>query len=117
MELTSKFPSNWKSFIRVNENKTELFQLLAESATGRDFPEKPVFSTYGDKVLSAPRRGDKIQIDPCTHEEADIRLVLHLLDAAHAGHKKIMIRTCDTGVVGIILSKLASIPMAHEVWL
>jgi len=45
------------------------------------------------------------------------RLVLHLLDAAHAGHEKIMIRTCDTDVVMIILSKLASIPMAREVWI
>ena len=58
VELSSKMPSNWKSFLRVNENKTELFHLLAEEATGRYLPQKQVFSTYGDKVLSAPRRGD-----------------------------------------------------------
>ena len=91
--------------------------MLAEEATGRDLPQKQVFSTYCDKVLSAPRRGDKVQIELCSHEEADTRLVLHLLDAAHAGHEKIMIRTCNTGVVVIILSKLASIPMAREVWI
>ena len=62
-------------------------------------------------------RGDKVQIEPCSHEEADTRLVLHLLDAAHASHEKIMIRTCYTDVVVIILSKLASIPMAREVWI
>ena len=117
VELSSKMPSNWKSFLRVNDNKTELFHLLAEEATGRDLPQKQVFSTYGNKVLSAPRRGDKVQIEPCSHEEADTRLVLHLLDAAHAGHEKIMIRTCDTDVVVIILSKLASIQMAREVWI
>ena len=59
VELSSKMPSNWKSFLRVNDNKTELFHLLlAEEATGRDLPQKQVFSAYGDKVLSAPRRGD-----------------------------------------------------------
>ena len=72
-------------------------------------------------MLSAPRRGDKVQIEPRSHEEADTRLVFHLLDAAlhddDAGHEKIMIRTCDTDVVVIILSKLASIPMAREVWI
>ena len=55
VELSSKMPSNWNSFLRVNENKTELFHLLAEEATCRDLPQKQVFSTYGDKVLSAPR--------------------------------------------------------------
>ena len=68
-------------------------------------------------MLSAPRRGDKVQFEPRSHEEADTRLVFHLLDAAHASHEKIMIRTCDTDVVVIILSKLASIPMAREVWI
>ena len=116
VEPSSKMPSNWKSFLRVNENKTELFHLLAEEATSRDLPEKQVISTYGDKVLSAPRR-DNVQIEPCMHEEADTRLVLHMLDAANAGHEKIMIRTCDTDVVVIILSKLACIQMAHEVWI
>ena len=28
--LTSAIPNNWQGFLRVNENKTELFQLLAE---------------------------------------------------------------------------------------
>ncbi|WAQ99045.1 hypothetical protein MAR_023418 [Mya arenaria] len=55
VELSSKMPSNWKSFLRVNENKTKLFHLLAEEATGRDIPDKQVFSTYGDKLLSTPR--------------------------------------------------------------
>ena len=91
--------------------------MLAEEATGRDLPQKQVFSTYGDKVLSVPRRGDKVQIEPCSHEEADTRLVLHLLDAAHAVHEKIRIRTYDTDVVVVILSKLAIIPMAREVWI
>ena len=44
-------------------------------------------------------------------------MILHLLDAAHDGHENIMIRTCDTYVVVIFLSKLASIPMAHDVWI
>ena len=81
IELSSKMPSNWKSFLRVNDNKTELLLLLAEEATGRDLPQTQVFSTYGGKVLSAPRRGDKVEIEPCSHKEADtsICLMRHML--------------------------------------
>ena len=56
VEFSSKMPSNWKSSLRVNENKTVLFHLLAEETTGRDLPEKQVFITYGDKV-----QGDEIK--------------------------------------------------------
>ena len=64
VELSSKMPSNWKSFLRVNDNTTELFHLLAEEATGRDFPQKQVFSTYGDKVFSAPGEEIKYKLNP-----------------------------------------------------
>jgi hypothetical protein len=55
-----------------------------------------------------------VQIEQCTHEEADRISVLYLLDVANAVHEKMVIRTCDTDV---ILSKLASISMAFEVWI
>lgn len=58
-----------------------------------------------------------MQIEPCTHEEADRISVLYLLDVANAVHEKMVIRTCDTDVVLVILSKLASISMAFEVWI
>ena len=51
VELSSKIPINWKSLLRVNDNPTELFHLLAEEATDRDLPQKQVFSTYGDKCF------------------------------------------------------------------
>jgi len=56
-----------------------------------------------------------VQIEQCTHEEADTRLILHLPDPAHADHEKRMITTCNTDVVGIILFKLANILMTHKV--
>ena len=56
-----------------------------------------------------------MQIEQCSHEEADTRLILHLLDPAHVDHEKRMITTCNMDVVGIILFKLANILMAHKV--
>ena len=50
---------SWKSFLRVNDNKTELLHLLAEEATDRDLPQKQVFSTYGEKVFQ--HQGEEIK--------------------------------------------------------
>jgi len=33
---------------------------------------------------------------PCTHEEADNRLIIHALDESLRGHRRIKIRTNDT---------------------
>ena len=45
----------------------------------------------------------KLNIEPCNHEEADTRLLLHVLDGANSGIKKVSIITVDTDVVVIAL--------------
>ena len=42
VEAASNVPSNWQSFLRVNENKAELFHMLAEEVTNIHFPGKEV---------------------------------------------------------------------------
>lgn len=116
VEPSSKVPGNWQSFLHVDENKTELFHMLAEEITRINFPDKEVYSTFDDCVLSSHRHDDKSQVEPCTHEEADTRVVLHVLDAAYQGHRNIMVRTVDTDIVVLILSKIHSIPI-NEVWI
>ena len=55
-----------------------------------------------------------------SHEEADSRMFVHLLDALEEGNNKIMLRTVDTDVVVICLGKFhnlkASFPDS-EVWI
>ncbi len=36
---------------------------------------------------------------PCSHEEADTRILLHVQDAARQGYSKVLIRTVDTDVI------------------
>jgi len=42
---------------------------------------------------------DLSELSPCTHEEADTRMILHSLYAARLGHEVASIRTVDTDVV------------------
>ena len=89
--------------------------MLAENVTSNERQHKEIYSTYGTKVLCSPVREDRQAIEPCSHEEADSRIVLHILDAANDGHEKILVRTGDTDVVVIIVSCLQNIPL-KEIW-
>ena len=81
-----------------------------------EVPEgKEIYTTYGESVLSATKRTDLGVLAPCTHEEADTRLMVHALDATSRGHRRIRIRSNDTDVVVLALS-VASILQADEVW-
>ena len=42
---------------------------------------------------------------PCNHEEADTRIVIHVLHALQSGRTSVLIRTVDTDVVVILVGK------------
>ena len=45
------------------------------------YPEgKSIYSTYGDGILSSTEKTEMRLLVPCTHEEADTRLMVHVLD-------------------------------------
>ena len=101
----NNLPGNWKDFLRVDQNKQDLFKYLAECATSIDV-EKQVISTYGRQVLSTiPIPSNNIaRLAPCNHEEADTRMLLHAADAVQCGYSKILLRTVDTDVVVLAIA-------------
>lgn len=54
-------------------------------------------------------------LTPCTHDEADTRLLLHVLVATLLGHRRVVIRTNDTDVVVLAVSVVNIIPV-EELW-
>ena len=65
---------------------------------------KEIYATSGKHVLSCINREDITRLDPCTHEEADSRLFLHILDASSHGYRRIMITSNDKDVVVLAVS-------------
>ena len=57
-----------------------------------------IISTYNSDVLSNHPR-DLAKLAPCTHEQADTRIILHLEDAVKDENDELSIRTVDTDVV------------------
>ena len=45
-------------------------------------------------------------METCTHEEADNRIMVHILHAIQQGDKKIMVQTVDTDVLVILIGQL-----------
>lgn len=112
---STRIPKNWSTFLRDDNNETELFSYLAQQATSIECSPKEVVSTCHEKIMSSSPR-DLSHISPCSHEEDDTRTLLHAVDCCKVGHKKIMIRTVDTDVLVIAVTLFERLG-ADELWL
>lgn len=98
-------PSNWAEFLRVDDNKTSLFHFLANSNLNDEVrcEGKVVLATYDDQITVILGNICTNDIQPCNHEEADTRLILHCWHAGQFFCNKVAIRTVDTDVVVLAL--------------
>ena len=65
---STQIPSKWKDFLRVDDNKTEIFKFLAEEVTRLPIEEGIIiYSTYGNDVLSTMACVNTTNIAPCSH--------------------------------------------------
>ncbi len=78
---------------------------------------KQLVITDGEKVVSKPALSGVDLLSPCSHEEADSRMLLHASHAARQGHQKMLIRTVDTDVVVLAISVVQHLPAGTELWL
>ena len=118
--VTSKtpIPRNWTSFLRNSEIKTQLFICLAENIINRIALDegKQMYCAHEDTVLTQPNNLDVFALSPCTHEEADTRIFLHLKDAVNKGCSNIAIRVTDTDIL-IIATALFEDIGVQKLWI
>ena len=69
-------PLNWKSFLRLDDNKKELFEYLAARVQSLRLSNLEVISTAALGVISSTTT-DIAGMAPCNHEEADTRIFVH----------------------------------------
>ena len=114
---TSLIPKMWANFLHVDENKIELFAFLSSQIVDDLHVEsnKQLFVTSGCHTLSRPVQQVFSELDPCSHEEADTRMMLHVFHAVNSGYNKIMIRTVDTDVVVLAINFQQRHPVM-ELW-
>jgi len=114
---SGELPRNWSDFLHCDDNKTELFQFLSSCVAAIQLDKnKQLVVTNGPNVLTCNTNACS-ELDPCSHEEADTRMLLHVAHAANSGHAKVMIRTVDTDVVVIAIGCFHRLSNISELWL
>ena len=109
--LSTVMPKNWKDFLRVDQNKTELFGFLSREAIRLPIADgNEMYATCGTEVLCSPAESDLTSLAPCSHEEADTRMLLHVADVVQKGTRKV------SGVVVLAVASFHSIN-PDELWL
>jgi len=114
----TELPANWQDFLCADQNKTELFHYLADACINNDLGNKIVLMTYDDQVRLLVGAVDTTALSPCSHEEADSRMILHGLQSSYSQHnaKTLAIRTVDTDVVVLALTFFRKLNLS-QLWI
>ena len=97
-------PTNWSGFLRLNQNKTELFASLSKGVLLHAEDDMVLTCSYDTTCITNTNQIASSFISPCNHEEADTRVFLHVSDISLQGHSKIIIRAVDTDVLVLAVS-------------
>ena len=104
----TKIPGDFRSnFLTNSDNKNDLHVYLAEQFVGTPIFQKHLVVTCNDSILTNNENiiaEDKIS--NCDIEEADQRIIRHLINCAKNGFKKLFVSTGDTDVLILLMSVL-----------
>ncbi len=97
----TKIPKNWTDFLHVSENKQQLFEFLTSKVQDHKFPDDLiVVITDGQSVGGAVGvQSSEFAFPNCNHEEADMRIFIHLKHAMASGAKRLQVRAADISLV------------------
>ena len=115
MSTTTPLPKNWQSFLCVDKNKEELYHYLSECISSISIPDKEIFTTQNNIVVSAHECQIETRLSPYNHKEADTRIFLHANHCSQNGHRKICIQTVDTDVVVLAIATYHAMSL-DELW-
>ena len=108
-----KLPSNWKTFLRCSENKSELFPFISKRIV-ENF-SKLVITTVEENVI-CNQQYDLGDLMPCNMEEADDRMLLHVNDASKY-YSKHLIKTVDRNIVVISITVFQELHNVQQLWI
>ena len=109
-------PTNWEAFLRSNANKGELFRYMSDCIQACETGRKVIMSTKDETIFSTQNYVRDVEyLQPCSREEADTRILLHVAHCARQGLRKLVIRTVDTYVVVLAIGHSPALRL-DELW-
>jgi hypothetical protein len=91
-----------KNFFASMTTRPALFSFLAMTVADIDIDKQIITIHHTDVICT--KHQDVSGLTPCTHEEADTRILLHVKDAVQQEYNKVSIRTVDTDVVVLLIT-------------
>ena len=67
---------------------------------------KRIIVIRGEEVLFSPPATRRNKLSPCSHENVDTRMLVHIADAVQDGDQSVMTRSTDTDVVVLVVATL-----------
>ena len=116
MTEQTSVPRNWSSFLHVDSNKKTSFGFLAAALETMTVPTGKILLTTQEEEVRSNPPSDLSQLQPCTHEEADSRMLLHAWHAYQQGYRSVIIHATDTDVVVLAIA-MASVMNGCELYL
>ena len=75
-----------------------------------------IISTKDETIVSTQNdMSDAEYLQPCSHEESDTRILLHVAHYARQGLRKLVIRTVDSNVVVLAIGNFPALGL-DELW-
>ena len=109
-------PANWEAFLRSNANKIEMFRYLSDCIHACETGRKVIISTKDGTIVSTQNDISDVEyLQPCSHQEADTCILLHVAQCARHGLRKLEIRTVDTYVVVLAIGHFPALRL-DELW-
>ena len=100
VQTNSIAPTNWKAFLRIDENKTEFFKFISTQLVPLEAETDSILVYAFDDASSSDKSTLNIDLlSPSNDEEADTRVFLHSRHISTNGSKKITIKTVYTDVL------------------
>ena len=82
------------------------------------FQGKAIFSTLFEDCVTSPAGINTDTLSPCSQEEADTRVFLHVSAATLAGHRQVILRTSDSDVVILAVANFVALgERIDELWI
>ena len=108
---------NWRGFLRLDQNKTELFTYLSKEVLLHAKGDMLLTCAYDITCITNTNQVASSFILHCNHEETNTKMFLHVNDITLQGHSKIIIHTVETDVLVLAVSVLARLKdQSEKLW-
>ena len=106
--ISDLLPANLqKDFLRNDNNKKQLNKMFKHRLLESDIPEGSILVVSDEQERYLSNSNDILGLDDIGMtriEEADSRIILHIISCLNSGYKSVLIETYDTDVIFIAMS-------------